>query len=113
MSSQPIVNLTGVIVVEEIEAILESYGDDHPRKAALGTPEARKKLTQLVLRKMPNRYAHTRDDQGRVVYPDFSRCSLEQRLHIEELIKQSMEEIWEEIATKELQASQSPALVAE
>lgn len=110
MSSQPIVNLTGVIVVEEIEAILESYGDDHPRKAAFGTPEARKKLTQLVLSKMPNRYAHTKDEQGRIIYPDFSRCSLEQRLHIEELIKQSMEEIWEEIEVKELQASQCPSL---
>ena len=97
MSSKSIVNLTGIIVLEEIERIIEVYPDDHPYKLTFSTPELKKQLTELVLSRVRNRYAQTQDEQGRIVYPDFSRCSLEQKLHMEQLIPTAMAEIFQQI----------------
>ncbi len=88
-----IVNLTGSVVVEEIDRLLASYPDDHIYKQSFLTPQAKKKLAILVLSKIPNRYTKMQDEQGRTVYPDFNTCSLEQRLHIELLIEAAMFEM--------------------
>lgn len=85
------INLTGSLVVEEIDLFLATYPDNHPYHAVLSRPELRRKLVAWVLSKIPNRYTTLQDSQGRPVYPDFQCASLEKRLKIEEIIKKGIE----------------------
>ncbi|MBD2577491.1 hypothetical protein [Oscillatoria sp. FACHB-1406] len=87
------INLTGSLVVEEIDFFLAAYPEGHPYRAALSHPEQRRKLVSWVLSRVPNRYALLQDSQGRPIYPDFQSASLEKRLKVEEIIKTGIEEI--------------------
>lgn len=87
------INLTGSLVVEEIDFFLAAYPEEHPYRAALSCPEMRREFVSWVLSRVPNRYAPLQDAQGRPVYPDFQCASLEKRLKVEEIIKTGLEEI--------------------
>ncbi|MDY6786212.1 MAG: hypothetical protein SW833_27305 [Cyanobacteriota bacterium] len=87
------INLTGSLVVEEIDLFLATYPDSHTYKLAFSQPGLRRKLVDWVLSKIPNRYATLQDTQGRPVYPDFQCASLEKRLKIEEIIRNGIAEI--------------------
>ncbi|MDY7016127.1 MAG: hypothetical protein SVX43_21535 [Cyanobacteriota bacterium] len=90
------INLTGSLVVEEIDFFLATYAEDHAYQVAFSQPQLRRKLVEWVLDKIPNRYAALQDTQGRPVYPDFQCASLEKRLKIEEIIRQGIAEILQE-----------------
>lgn len=87
------INLTGSLVVEEIDLFLAAYPDDHTYKVAFSQPGLQRKLVDWVLSKIPNRYVMLQDPQGRPVYPDFQCASLEKRLKIEEIIRDGIAEI--------------------
>lgn len=87
------INLTGSLVVEEIDFFLAAYPEEHPYRTVLSHPEQRRALVSWVLSRVPNRYAPLQDSQGRTVYPDFQCASLEKRLKVEEIIKAGIEEI--------------------
>lgn len=94
--SKATINLTGSLVVDEIDLFLETYPEEHPYRIALARPEFRRKFVAWVLKRIPNRYAPLEDDRGRPVYPDFQCASLEKRLKIEEIIIQGIQEVLDE-----------------
>ncbi|MBZ8179396.1 hypothetical protein [Oscillatoria salina] len=89
--ARAIVNLTGSLVVEEIDRLLGAYPDGHIYNTTFANPGLRRRLAAFVLSKVRNRYAVLEDNQGRPIYPNFQSASLEKRLHIEEIIKQGIE----------------------
>lgn len=90
------INLTGSLVVEEIDLFLAAYPDNHAYQVAFSQPKLRRKLVDWVLSKIPNRYVVLQDPQGRPIYPDFQCASLEKRLKIEEIIRNGIAAILQE-----------------
>ncbi|MEC4985937.1 MAG: hypothetical protein SAK42_17690, partial [Oscillatoria sp. PMC 1076.18] len=89
--TRAMVNLTGSLVVEEIDRLLGAYPDEHLYNLTFANPGLRRQLTAFVLSKIQNRYAVLEDNQGRPIYPNFQCASLEKKLHIEEVIKQGID----------------------
>jgi hypothetical protein len=83
-----IVNLTELEIIEEIETVVETY-PHHPYQQVFAIPELRQELMAYVLSHTNNRYVVVEEGQEEALRP--LPCSKDQRLSIEELIRQGIE----------------------
>ncbi|NJL36401.1 MAG: late competence development ComFB family protein [Leptolyngbyaceae cyanobacterium RM2_2_4] len=93
--SKTIVNLTLPVVIEEAEDVLDSY-PYHPYQQAFSIPDLRKKLISYVLCRVPGVYTVVEEDDQAMMNPKSLCNSLEQRIQIENLIRQGIEHILRE-----------------
>lgn len=93
--SKTIINLTLPVVIEETEDILDSY-PYHPYQQAFSIPDMRKKLVSYVLCRVPGVYAVVEEADRASIDPKSLCNSLEQRIRIENLIRQGIEQIVQE-----------------
>ncbi|WP_265275324.1 hypothetical protein [Nostoc sp. KVJ3] len=92
-----VVNLTQKSVVEEIESVLDAY-PYHPYQKAFAIPDLRQELIAFVLTRIPSFYSAISDghisledvEQGSLAYYKLPRKSLEQQLHLQNLIHQGI-----------------------
>lgn len=93
--AKSIVNLTEPIVVQEIEEVLSKY-PDRPYQRAFAIPDLRQKLIVYVMTRSRVAYAVVESEtnvDSRVYCP-----SIEERLQIEALIHQGVQQIFQEDA---------------
>ena len=89
-----LVNITLIVVTEEVEIILESY-PKYPCQQAFLPSGLRQDLIAYVLSRIPNRYSAI--DYGESLSNQIVpvRCSSEQLLHIENLIHTGIRELFD------------------
>jgi hypothetical protein len=92
-----IINLTLLLVIKEIEDILEDYPED-PYQVAFSIPELRQKLILHVLNQLPSYYAILEEDQELPSNPKSLYSSLEEKVCMEILIRESIVELFRENA---------------
>ncbi len=92
-----IINLTLLLVLKEIEDILEDYPED-PYQVAFSIPELRQKLILHVLNQLPSYYAILEEDQELPSNPKSLYSSLEEKVCMEILIRESIVELFRENA---------------
>lgn len=84
-----LINLTLPLVIKQVQDILDDY-PEHPYQVAFSLHELRQKLIAHVLSQIPNRYivedVQELSTDPKLLYPS----SLEQRLHVENLIRGSI-----------------------
>lgn len=91
--SKNIINLTHLVVLEEIDNFLANCSDKYFQDLALSPPSLRAKLTAFVLRKIPQQYTVMEDSQQEVTSSKFQGCLLEERSHIKDLIEKGTNQI--------------------
>lgn len=94
---QKITNLTLWLVIDEVEDIL-SYYPEYPYQVAFSNHELRQKVITYILRRVPNYYAIIEDGQYLPKDPRFLYTSLEEQVHVEVLICNSIVEVFQENA---------------
>ena len=87
-----VINLTAPIVKEEIDCLLGA-GSDPAYRGALENPDSRRELIAYVLSRAPNFYTVIDAKEPVKLNPPHLYCSLEQRLKIGVLIRQSIQQI--------------------
>ncbi len=92
-----IINLTLLLVIKEIEDILEDYPEDS-YQVAFSIPELRQKLILHVLNQLPSYYAILEEDQELPSNPKSLYSSLEEKVCMEILIRESIVELFRENA---------------
>jgi len=92
-----IINLTLLLVIKEIEDILEDYPEDS-YQVAFSIPELRQKLILQVLNQLPSYYAILEEDQELPSNPKSLYSSLEEKVCMEILIRESIVELFRENA---------------
>jgi len=92
-----IINLTLLLVIKEIEDILEDYPEDS-YQVAFSIPELRQKLILHVLKQLPSYYAILEEDQELPSNPKSLYSSLEEKVCMEILIRESIVELFRENA---------------
>ncbi|PSO70436.1 MAG: hypothetical protein BRC42_09950 [Cyanobacteria bacterium QS_1_48_34] len=100
--SKTIVNLTELLVVEEINTLLGEYPSPHPYKSAFSQPELREKLMAFVIRKVNQQYAVINGSKEKTTYGDFSDCLSGQRSQIKNWVEKGMEMIFQDQKQSEL-----------
>lgn len=91
--SKTITNITLPVVIEEIGKVLEPL-PHYPAQQAFAIPELRQKLTAYVLSRISNCYAVVEDEEP--ITSKFVWCSSQQRLQIETLVAQGVQDILEQ-----------------
>lgn len=92
-----IINLTLLLVLKEIEDILEDYPED-PYQVAFSIPELRQKLILHVVNQLPSYYAILEEDQELPSNPKSLYSSLEEKVCMEILIRESIVKLFRENA---------------
>jgi len=92
-----IFNITNQIVVREIEDVLDTY-PHHPYQKAFAIPNLRQKLIAYILSQVRNIYIAIEEGEELRIGPNFLSRSLEQRPHIESVIRQGIVHILQEDA---------------
>jgi hypothetical protein len=92
-----IINLTLLLVIKEIEYILEDYPEDS-YQVAFSIPELRQKLILHVVNQLPSYYAILEEDQELPSNPKSLYSSLEEKVCMEILIRESIVELFRENA---------------
>jgi hypothetical protein len=92
-----IINLTLLLVIKEIEDILEDYPEDS-YQVAFSIPELRQKLILHVVNQLPSYYAILEEDQELPSNPKSLYSSLEEKVCMEILIRESIVELFRENA---------------
>ena len=92
-----IINLTLLLVIKEIEDILEDYPEDS-YQVAFSIPELRQKLILHVVNQLPSYYAILEEDQELPSNPKSLYSSLEQKVCMEILIRESIVQLFRENA---------------
>jgi hypothetical protein len=87
-----LVNLTLIVVTEEIEIILESY-PKHPYQQAFSPSGLRQDLIAYVLSRVPNTYTAIEASESVSKQAVQVRCSSEQLLNIENLIHTGIRDV--------------------
>lgn len=84
-----IINLTLLLVIQEIEEVLKDY-PEHPYQVAFSVPELRNKLTLHVLNQLPNDYIMLEDAEELPVDARFLYASKQEQVRLENLIRRSI-----------------------
>jgi hypothetical protein len=92
-----IINLTLLLVIKEIEDILEDYPEDS-YQVAFSIPELRQKLILHVVNQLPSYYAILEEDQELPSNPKSLYSSLEEKVCMEILIRESIVQLFRENA---------------
>lgn len=90
-----IINLTLPIVLQEIEYTLKDYAE-FPYQVAFSLPKIRQKLVAHVLSQIPNKFTLVEDLVELPIEYNFLYLPLQERLHTEEIIRQSIINIVQE-----------------
>lgn len=93
-----IINLTSLVVVQEIENVLCDDYPEKPYQAAFDIPELRQKLIAHVLTHTPNNYTVIEKSQQPAKISNFLYPNLGERLRINVLIRGSILHILRENA---------------
>jgi hypothetical protein len=93
--SKTIVNLTPLVVIEEIEMVLEKY-PYHPYQQTFAIPNLRQNLIGYVLRRTSNRYTVI-EERGQPIDSKFI-CYLDKKLERESIVAQGIENILQQNA---------------
>jgi hypothetical protein len=93
--TKTIVNLTEPIVVQEIEDTLSTY-PYQPYQQAFAIPDLRQKLIAYVMTR--SQVSYTVVDSEAVFNPNAIHASIEERLQMEALIRQGIDQILQEDA---------------
>lgn len=92
--SAAIINLTEIVVSEEIGNVLSTY-PDHPYQQAFAHPEMRQKLMAYILSKIPNQYMAIEEEELLRNKDNLSNKCLARRLQIESLVHQGIDQLLE------------------
>jgi hypothetical protein len=92
-----IINLTLLLVIQEIEEVLKDY-PEHPYQIAFSVPELRNKLTLHVLNQLPNYYTILEDAEELPVDARFLYASKQEQVRLENLIRRSIVNLFRENA---------------
>jgi hypothetical protein len=94
--TKAIVNLSLPLVIQQTEAVLETY-PHHPYQQAFSIPDVRQKLICYVLSRMPGLYTVVEETERQFVNPSSMCSTLGQRnCQIETLIRQGIQSILSE-----------------
>jgi hypothetical protein len=95
--TKTVVNLTLPVVVEEIETVLLTY-PDHPYQQVFSIPDLRLKLVAFVLSHIRSYYTVVEETEISNINSPSLHCPSEQRLRMEMLIHEGIEQILQEHA---------------
>jgi hypothetical protein len=84
-----IINLTFILVSQELEEILEQY-PEYPYQVAFSSQELRQKLLSHVLSQVPNHYALVEETEELPKDLTFLYASFEEWMRMESLIRESV-----------------------
>ncbi|MGB3207364.1 MAG: hypothetical protein WBB28_20450 [Crinalium sp.] len=90
-----IINLTLPLVMQEIEDTLKEYAE-FPYQVAFSLPKMRQKLVAHVLSQIPNKFSIVEDFGEAPIEYNSLYTPLQERLHTEEIIRQSIIDIVKE-----------------
>lgn len=90
-----IINLTLLLVIQEVDEVLEDY-PEYPYKIACSIHELRSAIILHVLSQIPNYYTLLEDSQELPLEPKFLYSSKQERIHVQNLIRQRIAEIFQE-----------------
>jgi len=92
--AKKIVNVTDLIVIEEIQDYLQDYRASVACRDLLNRPEFQEELTALVLRQLPPKYIVIEQEEvGSLDGGQFQACFTQQRSQIQEAIERGIERL--------------------
>jgi len=91
--SKNVINLTHLVVLEEIDNYLANCSDKYFQNLALSPQSLRPKLTVFVLRKIPQQYTVIENSEQKLSSNNFQGCLLEERSQIKDLIEKGTNQI--------------------
>ncbi|WP_414544313.1 late competence development ComFB family protein [Nostoc sp. CCY0012] len=92
--TKTLVNVTLIMVNQELETILETY-PNHPHQEAFSHPDIRQCLIAYILNRIPNHYITVDQEAKDKVFTNLNDLwhSIEHKLHIEAIIHQGIEKV--------------------
>lgn len=96
--AQKLINLTCLLIIQEVEEILKDY-PQNPYQSAFMNPALWNRLINNILNQIPNQYYIILNESEE--FPDNIRIlysSLEERMHLEMIIRQSLVYLFQEYA---------------
>jgi len=91
--SKNVINLTHLVVLEEIDNYLANCSEKYFQNLALSPQSLRSKLTVFVLRKIPQQYTVIENSEQKSTSNNFQGCLLEERSQIKDLIEKGKNQI--------------------
>lgn len=87
---ETIINLTAILVSRELEDFFSEYHQESPFGILFSRPYFRNRLIAKILSQIPNRHVVVGDTETLANHSDYLLSCLEEKLTIEQLIKQSI-----------------------